>query len=634
MSMHGGGPPPGSPRMMGGPMFFGDVPEHAKAKLAEFARTEPAHDEPPPPFSQTTREHGFTLFRFLSPHRWAMTGALLLVAAETLTMQAGPMLTQIGIDRGIVAGNRGALAAAVIAYALAVVFGSGATTARIAVTGRLGERLMLGLRIRVFMHLQRLSMPFFTNEMAGRIMTRMTSDIESLTALFQEGLVNLAVQALTVVVITIALFVLNVQLATITVLIVLPVMLALTLWFRSASDRGYDAVRERIADVMADLQESVAGVRIVTAHNRQIHNVLRHRRIVGTYRDANLYTGKIGAIYGPGAEVVGIAATGMLLLVGGRMVLDGSLLIGELTAFILYLTMFFAPIQQLVQLYSVYQQGRAAIKKISGLLDEVPSVPESPEAVDLPPVQGEILLQGVTFGYDSERPVLRDIDLHIPAGETVALVGPTGAGKSTVVKLVARFYDPDAGRVTVDGHDVRDVTLRSLRSQIGNVPQEPFLFAGSIRDNVAYARPDATDDEVLEACRQVGLGDLVERLPDGLDTPCHERGVSLSAGERQLLALARAFLARPRVLILDEATSSLDLATEAKVERALGLLLEGRTAMVIAHRLSTAMRADRIGVIEDGRLVELGPHDELIARGGRYAAMFETWMSHAEGARA
>jgi len=302
--------------------------------------------------------------------------------------------------------------------------------------------------------------------------------------------------------------------------------------------------------------------------------------------------------------------------------------IGALVAFVLYLTAFFAPIQQLVQLYNTYQQGQASVRKIRRLLAEEPSVAERPGAPDLPELGGEVRLEGVTFAYEPGRPVLHDVDLTIPAGETFAFVGETGAGKSTIAKLVNRLYDPTDGRLLLDGIDIRAVTLASVRRQVGTVPQEAFLFAGSIRANVSFARPDASDDEVVEACRLVGLGDLLDRLPDGLDTPVHERGVSLSSGERQLLALARAFLARPRILVLDEATSNLDLRSEAKIEEALDTLLQGRTAILIAHRLATAMRADRIAVVDDGRIVELGTHAELLAAGGRYAAMVETWHRH------
>ena len=609
---------------------FAGVPPELQARVDRILEREPAHPDEPVEFHQSRYDRRpLTLRRFLAPHRWAMAGALLLVVVETAALQAGPLLTQRGIDHGIREGDRGTLLLVSALYLVSVVVGAVASGTRVAWTGRVGERLLLALRIRVFSHLQRLSVDFFTNEKAGRLMTRMTSDLEALTQLFHDGMVQMAVQLLTVVGVTVVLFVLDVQLALFTVLAVVPATTVLTLWFRRASDHGFDLVRDRIAEVLSHLQESLSGVRIVTAHNRALHNVVEHRNIAGDYRAANRYTARVGAIYGPGTEVVGIGAQALLLLVGGRMVLRRELTIGELAAFVLYLTAFFAPIQQLVQLYNAYQQGQASLRKLRDLLSTAPTVAEAPDAVELPPVSGEIRLEHVTFGYDPARPVLRDVDLTIAAGETFAFVGATGAGKSTIAKLVSRFYDPDAGRVLLDGHDLRTVTFESLRRQVGTVPQEPFLFAGSLRDNVAFARPDATDDEVLDACRAVGIDDLVERLPLGLDTPVQERGVALSSGERQLLALARAFLARPRVLVLDEATSNLDLRSEAKIERALDVLLEGRTAIVIAHRLATAMRADRLAVVDAGRIVEIGSHDELVADGGRYAAMFATWQRHA-----
>jgi ATP-binding cassette subfamily B protein len=425
----------------------------------------------------------------------------------------------------------------------------------------------------------------------------------------------------------------NVNLALIVTLVIVPVMTVMTLWFRSRSESVYEKVRERIADVMSDLQESLSGIRIVAMYNRQRYNEVKHRNIVGDYRSANEESGRVAAIYGPGTDAVGTLGTAVVLFIGGGMVFRGSLQLGQLFAFVLYLNSFFGPIQQLVQLYNMYQSGQAAVAKLNDLLDTDPSVSEGANAVVLPAISGEITFQDVTFSYVEGQPVLADLDLTIRAGETFSLVGTTGAGKSTIAKLVTRFYDPTEGRVLVDGYDLRDVTLESLRRQLGVVPQEPFLFAGSIRDNVAFARPAATDDEVLEACAAVGLEDLVGRLPLGLDTPVYERGSSLSSGERQLLALARAFLAQPRVLILDEATSSLDLRSEAVIERALDRVLEGRTAIIIAHRLSTAMRADRIAVVNDGRIVELGPHEELVAiPDGIYAGMYSTWIKHHEQA--
>jgi ATP-binding cassette subfamily B protein len=607
---------------------FAGIPEELAERAQAILDSEPPHPDPDVVYRPRVQdERPLTLRRFLAPHRWGLAGAMALVVIETIAAQAGPLLTQIGIDRGIEAGNRSVLVAVGIAYLGAIVLSVGAGSVRVAWTGRLGERLTYLMRVRVFAHLQRLSMNFYTEEKAGRLMSRMTSDIDALTALFQEGLVNLAVQALTLVVIATILFLLNPMLATITLLAVVPLMMLLTLWFRSASDRGYEAVRDRIADVLSDLQESLAGIRLVTAHNRRRHNVVVHDNIVGSYRDANLFTSRIGAVYGPSTEAIGVAAQALILLIGGSLVRDGQLSVGELTAFLLYVTAFFAPIQALVQLYTTYQQGQAAMGKLRELLATEPGVLEAADATDLPSVAGAIELTGVEFGYGDGPSVLRDVDLRIEAGETFALVGPTGAGKSTIAKLVTRFYDPRAGSVSIDGVDLRTVTQASLRRQLGVVPQEPFLFGGSFRDNIAFARPDATDEDVLATCRDVGIEEMITALPDGLHTIVHERGATLSAGERQLVALARAFFARPRVLILDEATSNLDLRSESTIERALDAVVEGRTAIIIAHRLATALRADRLAVVDDGGIIEIGAPDELIAAGGRFAAMHETWSA-------
>ncbi len=618
---------------------FAGVPWELRQRYDELVAEEPdiPVDEEAVDYSPRVpagEQRPFTLRRFLVPHWRALLGALGLVVLETGAGLVGPVLTQIGIDEGIGKGDFGVLVAATVAYLVAIVVSVVTGATRIAWTGRVGERLMLALRVRVFAHLQRLSLGWFTDEKAGRVLTRMTSDIDALSALFHDGLINMAVQALTVVVVSVVLFSYDASLALVTLAVVVPAMVVATLWFRTTSDRGYGAVRHHIAEVLADLQESLAGMRLVAAHNRQAHNVVRHRAILDRYRAANVYTGRIGALYGPGSELVAVLGQAVVLVVGGRRVLSGQLSVGELAAFILFIATFFAPIQQLVHLYNTYQAGQAAAAKLRQLLATAPGVAEAPDAVELAPVEGEVRLESVCFGYGAgpgdDAPVLHDVNLTISPGETFALVGPTGSGKSTIAKLVTRFYDPTEGRVLIDGHDLRHVTLDSLRRQLGIVPQEPFLFAGSVRDNIAFARPDATDAELTEACRVLGIDDLVERLPQGLATPVHERGSSLSSGQRQLLALARAFVARPRVLVLDEATSSLDLRSEAVVERALDVLLEGRTAILIAHRLATAMRADRIAVVEAGRVVEVGAHDELVARGGRYAALHDAWARAAQ----
>ena len=635
--MGGFGPPAGSPFSNPGAsgLAFAGVPEELQQRVDDLLESEPEHDPPPTEFSHARWDRRpFTLGRFVAEQRWAVALAFLLVVLETAMVTAGPFLTGEAIDRGIVPGDADALLRIAAVYVATVVAGTVLATARVAWTGRVGESLMETLRIRVFSHFQRLSLSFFTAEKGGVLMTRMTSDIDSLTALFQEGLVNMFVQFLTLAIVTVVLFAVSPTLALVLFLGVVPVMLALTLWFRRASDVAFLRVRDRIADVMSDLQENLGGIRIVTATNRAKRNVVEHDNVLGAYRDANDETAVIGAIYGPATELLGYLAQAVLLGLGGWLVARDSLTVGELAAFFLYLTMFFAPIQQLVQLYNTYQQGRAAVRKLDDLFRTEPDVAEEPGAPDLPPIEGRIELERVTFGYSPDVTVLRDLSLDIRAGETVAFVGETGAGKSTVAKLVNRYYDPTQGVVRIDGHDLRHVTLASVRRQIGVVPQEPFLFAGSIRDNLTFAAPDADDDALWAAVDAVGLRDLVERQPEGLDQVIHERGASLSSGERQLLALARAFLSQPRVLVLDEATSNLDLASETRIEVALDAVLEGRTAVIIAHRLATAMRADRIAVIHDGELVELGSHAELVARGGRYAALHATWTSQGGAAPA
>jgi ATP-binding cassette, subfamily B, bacterial len=624
----GGFGPGGAQTSAAAGLPFAGVPEELRARAEAILEREPEHPEPTARFNpRTPDERPFTLRRFLAAHRLGLALATALVVVEALTLQAGPLLTQRGIDDGISKGDERTLVLVAIVYIASVVVSIIAGSLRVAWTGRLGERLLYDLRLRVFGHLQRLSIDYYTDEKAGRVLTRMTSDIEALQQLFQDGLVNLAVQVLTMAVVTVILFTLQPALAIITVFAIVPAMAIITVWFRSASDRAYTVVRDRIADVLADLSESLSGIRVITAFNRRRHNVYSHRNIVGRYRDANVHTAEINARYGPATDLIGSVGQVVVLAVGGKMVLDGNLSIGELTAFVLYLAAFFAPIQQLVQLYTTYQSGQAAVVKLRDLLATPPTVEEAVDAHELPPIDGHIVLDHVTFAY-GDTPVLHDVSLHIAPGETFALVGETGSGKSTIAKLVCRFYDPTAGRILLDGHDLRDVTLTSLRRQLGVVPQEPFLFAGTLRDNAAFGRPGASDAEVLDAIRAVGLDELLDRLPDGIDSPVHERGTSLSSGERQLLALARAFLARPRVLVLDEATSNLDLKSESQIERALDAVLDGRTAILIAHRLATAMRADRIAVVHDGRIVELGTHDELVAMDGRYGAMYATWLRH------
>jgi ATP-binding cassette subfamily B protein len=629
-----GGGPMGRPAAPGLP--FGGIPSELQAGVDKLLVDETGHPESTIDFSQIPSEEEtrrLTLWRLLTEYRGMLWLAAALIVVIAVTTQAGPTITEYAIDHGMTPHHESLAVVlfAGVAYLVSVGISAVCQQAQVKVTGRLAAWVMNDLRVKVFAHLQRLSLGFFTEEKAGVIMSRMTADIENLQQLLQDGLAQFAIQGLTMVVIAIRLFTWNARLAFITIVLIVPALTIMSLWFRVASERGYEKVRDGIANVLSDLSESLHGVRIVTAHNRQRHNVVHHRNVVGEYRDKNDYTAGINAIYGPGTQMLGVLGTGALLAIGGDMVIHKTLAIGVLVGFFLYLNRFLAPIQLLVQQYNTYQQGQASVQKLRGLLETPPEVSEQPEAVDLPPITGEIVFDHVSFGYDPAVQVIHDVDIRIAPGETVAFVGSTGAGKSTLAKLITRFYDPTEGRVLIDGHDISGVTFRSLRSQVGVVPQEPFLFAGTVRDNIAFARPSASEAEVLEAVRAVGLADVVERLPDGLDSVVHERGQSLSSGERQLLALARAFLSQPRVLVLDEATSNLDLQSETKIEAALDVLLDARTAVLIAHRLSTAMKADRIVVVEGGEVVESGTHDGLVAAGGRYAEMYSMWVSQTEG---
>jgi len=611
---------------------FGGIPEELLASVEVLER-----DEPPPRAvdirwnpSEKAWRRPLTFRSLLGTAKLPILGIFLLVVLETFGQQVSFKLVEHAIDEGVAKGDFGVIKLSTALYLGGVALAIVAATMRIRWGGRVGESILYKLRVATFTHLQRLGLDFYTREPAGVVMTRMTSDVEALQALFQEGLASLMVQLLTLVFATAFLLTMSVELTLIVLFGLVPVLFALTTWFRVASDRGYLLARNRVALLLGDLQENLSGMRIVAAYNRQRRNYARHRTLVGRYNDANLYTARISATYGPGTESLGTFTQALLILIGGRMVLRGELEVGALIAFVLYLNSFFQPISMLVQLYNQYQQARAGIIKLQELFAIEPSVVEQPDAEELPPLQGDIRLEGVTFGYLPHEPVLVDTDLHFRPGETIAFVGPTGAGKSTIAKLLARFYDPQQGRILIDGHDVRDVTLSSLRRQLGIVPQEGFLFAGTIRDNIRFGRPHATDEEILSACRAIGVEQFIERLPQGLDTPCHERGITMSSGERQLVALARALMANPRVLILDEATSNLDLATEAMIERALDVLLDGRTAILIAHRLNTARRADRIVVVDHGGIAGVGRHDELLASSPTYQRLHAAWTAGTE----
>ena len=615
-------------------MPFGGIPSELQEGVDAILSEEPPHDPHRLPFTmepEASERQRLTLWRLLTAHPRLMIWCTMLVILVAITSQAGPALIEYAINQGMVPGHHSIRVILVAASAFLVVTLISAVGQRsqVRASGRLASAVMHQLRIRVFRHLQRLSLSFFTEEKAGVIMTRMTSDIDNLQQLLQDGLNQFALQGLTMIVITIILFFINPLLALITVAMVIPPLFAASWWFNRASDRGYQRVRDGIASVLTHLSESLQGVRVVSAHNRQVQNAIQHRNVVGEYRDANVYTGQVNAIYGPGSQLIGFLVQAFLLAIGGSMVLHHHLSVGALVAYFLYVNRFFQPIQLLVQQYNSLQQSQSSIVKLRTLLETEPDIINSRDAPDISSLNGAISFNHVDFGYRSDRLVLHDVTFSIAPGETIALVGPTGGGKSTIAKLITRFYDPSSGTIAIDGHNLRDINQLSLRRQLGVVPQEPFLFAGTIRDNLIFARDYISDEELNSAIDKIGLREMIERLPDGIDTTVHERGQSLSTGERQLLAIGRAFLANPRVLVLDEATSSLDLQSEVAVERALDAILEQRTAILIAHRLSTAQRADRILVVQGGRITEEGSHRELMAEAGRYAALFNTWQKSA-----
>jgi ABC-type multidrug transport system fused ATPase/permease subunit len=573
-----------------------------------------------------TRRRLRALAGLTAPYRTRTILSIFSLLAATATSLAPPLLSKYAVDEGIVKHDLDTLWLIVIAFLLAGLANWGMSYVQTYLTGWVGERILADLRIRLFRHLQRLSLGFYERNRAGVIISRLTNDVEALDQLVTDGVTTLVQSTLTLGGTAILLFILDWRLALAT-LTVIPVLSAGTILFRIYSSRAYAAVRERLGLVTATLAEDIAGMRIVQAFTREERNIAHFREVAERYRESNMQTVVLNARYFPFVDLVSSVALAVVLGYGGHLYFGGDVTLGTLFAFLLYVQNFFDPVQQLSQLYNTFLSATAALDKIMDVMDEEPQVIDKPGARELPPVEGRVRFEHVRFGYADGPDVLHGVDLDVPAGTTVALVGHTGAGKSTIAKLLARFYDPRDGRITIDGVDLRDVTQKSLRRQLGIVPQEGFLFAGTVTQNIAFGRPGAAPEEVVRAAQAVGAHEFILRLEDGYETDVQERGTRLSLGQRQLVALARALLADPRILILDEATSSVDIGTERKIEQALRLLLSGRTAFIIAHRLSTIRDADLIVVLEHGQIVEQGTHDQLMRRRGLYTSLYGDWAA-------
>jgi ATP-binding cassette, subfamily B, bacterial len=569
------------------------------------------------------------LGQLMRPHRRAIAGVLALALAQVLATMAAPWLIGVAIDDSLPAARRGnytSLTDVATALVVSALLSGWLRSAFVVRSGVIGQQILFGLRQRGFDHVQSLSVSFHERFTSGRVISRLTSDVDTLTELLDMGLDGLLTALFNSTVIAVLLLVLDPPLAAIALGALVPLGL-LYRWFSPRAAQAYTRTRETVATLIVNIVETFNGIRAVQAFRREKRNDAIFAALNTGYRDTNRETFKLQALFIPGTALVGNLATVVVLLVGGFRVASGGLELGVLTAFLLYLRQFYDPMEDVGMFYNSLQSATAALDKIARLLAEPPSVAEAPQPTPLPaPVRGALDLSGVSFAYRADRPVLADLDLHVPAGQTVALVGATGAGKTTIAKLISRFYDPTSGSVRLDGVDLRAVADPDLRHAVIMITQDGFLFSGSVADNIGFGRLGASREDIEAAAREVGAHDFIAALPDGYDTDVRKRGGRLSAGQRQLVAFARAFLADPAVLILDEATSSLDVPTERAVQHALRTVLARRTALIIAHRLSTVEIADRVLVLEGGILVEDGSPDSLVASGeGHFAALHESW---------
>ena len=559
------------------------------------------------------------LLRYVAPYKGLAIIAIIGIVIYTLAVVAVPYMVREGIDAIVDGDSNGVTVVAVTVVVIALI-GWGAQYTHLIVMARVSQGILHTLRTQMFRHLHRLSLSFYDRNEVGRIMSRVQSDVLNLQEFLGSGVMGFA-ELLSLVFIIIALFLIDPKLAAITLAVAPALVIGLIIW-QGRARSAFIRVRQAIAQVNADLQENISGVRVIQSLNRQQVNTGRFDDYNADHLNANLRAGRLSAVVLPMVELLMAVSIALIIIVGGRWVLGGTLEISVLVAFALYIQRFFDPIRILTMQYTELQRSMASGARIFELLDTEPEIVDKPDARELPRIAGEVAFEHVSHSYVPAVEVLRDINLHINPGETVALVGETGAGKSTIVALLARFYEATSGRITIDGIDVRDVTAASLTRQVSMVLQDPFLFSKSVRDNIRYGRLDAPDDEIVRAAKTVGAHDFIMRLANGYDTLLHERGGNLSIGQRQLISFARAVLADPRILILDEATANIDTHTEMLIQAALKELLRGRTSVVIAHRLSTIRNADRIVALEHGRIVEIGSHQELLDMGGLYHRLY------------